>query len=133
MSGGRWDVFYSGSQDSLYRESAGVVAATDGSVDKDQNEGMCMGAGIAFRVNEHELADSGTLIPGYNICGRHLCSFDHYCYNIRVLLTILTDSANIMFAMQHCSCCEKWRDFSNHPVGGTGTTASIMNSTYALG
>ena len=29
-------------------------------------------------------------------------------------LTILTDSANVMFAPQHCKRQEKWKDFSNH-------------------
>ena len=29
-------------------------------------------------------------------------------------LTILTDSANVMFAAQHCTRQEKWKDFSNH-------------------
>jgi ribonuclease HI len=29
-------------------------------------------------------------------------------------LVIFTDSANIMYAMQHCSRRERWKDFSNH-------------------
>ena len=30
-------------------------------------------------------------------------------------LTILTDSANLMYVMEHCSRKERWKDFSNHP------------------
>jgi hypothetical protein len=30
-------------------------------------------------------------------------------------LIILTDSSNVMFAMQHCSRKEQWRDFTDHP------------------
>jgi ribonuclease HI len=117
MRGGRWQHFHQGAQDYKYREFEGIVAATDGSVLNDPEEGLCMGGGIAFRAGDHGLSDEYVRVHG------HVTSFVAEGAAARVLLgmvpvdrplVILTDSANIMFAMQHCSRRERWRDFSNH-------------------
>ena len=117
MTGGRWEHFHRGSQDYKYREFHGIVAATDGSVVNDPEEGLCMGGGVAFRAGDHGLMDAQVRISG------HVTSFVAEGAAASVLLgmvpkdrplVILTDSANIMFAMQHCSRREKWRDFSEH-------------------
>ena len=117
MTGGRWEHFHRGSQDYRYREFDGVVAATDGSVVHDPDEGLCMGGGVAFREGNHGLEDEQVRVFG------HVTSFVAEGAAAAVLLgmvpedvplVILTDSANIMFAMQHCSRKEMWRDFSEH-------------------
>ncbi len=94
------------------------MAATDGSVVDDPDEGMCMGAGIAFREGGHALQDTLLRVSGHVttfVAEGAAASFLLGMVPADVPLTILTDSANIMFTMQHCSRLEKWRDFSNHP------------------
>jgi ribonuclease HI len=121
MDEGRWPHFHQGSQDYKYREFNGVVAATDGSVVNDPEEGLCMGGGVVFRAGDHGYSDTYVRVQG------HVTSFVAEGAAARVLLgtvsedkplAIFTDSANIMFAMQHCSRRERWRDFSNHPDAG---------------
>ncbi len=79
---------------------------------------MRMGAGIAFRENSHGLTDTLLRVSG------HVTTFvaegaaaSHLFGVVRpdVPLTVMTDSANIMFAMQQCTRREKWRDFDYHP------------------
>ncbi len=117
MAGGRWEHFHRGSQDYKYKEFEGIVAATDGSVVNDPEEGLCMGGGVAFREGDHGLVDEQVRVFG------HVSSFVAEGAAASVLLgmtpkdiplAIFTDSANIMFAMQHCSRRERWRDFSEH-------------------
>ncbi len=75
-------------------------------------EGLCMGGGIAFRACDHGLSDE------YVCVHWHVTSFVTEWVPLGIVpvdlpLVILTDSANIMFAMQHCSRRELWLDFSN--------------------
>ena len=117
MTGGRWEAFQSGSQDFKYRNSDGIVAATDGAVFKDKDEGIVMGGGVAFRRDTPNQTDQFVRVNG------HVSTLVAEGAAVSVLLaiapvdqplTILTDSANVMFAMQHCSRKELQRDFSNH-------------------
>ena len=76
-----------------------------------------MGGGIAFRAGDCDLADEQVRIH------RHVSTLvaegAAACVLLAMVpktapLVIFTDSANIMFAMQHCSRREAWRDFSGH-------------------
>ena len=78
---------------------------------------MRMGGGVAYFPGSHKLQDTGV-----HVCGQ-ASSLVAEGAAAHVLLqtapksqqlTILTDSANVMFAMQHCSQRELWRDFSHH-------------------
>jgi ribonuclease HI len=118
MTGGRWDSFHAESQDFAYRDAVGIVTATDGSVTKDEDGNVRMAGGVAFGEGNHGLADCGVHVRG------HISSFvaegAAALVSLQrtpkdVALTILTDSANIMFAMQHCSRKEQWKDFTDHP------------------
>jgi ribonuclease HI len=118
MSGGRWESFHAGSQDFVYRNVAGIVAATDGSIVKDEEGIVRMGGGVAFRAGDHGLSNMCVHARG------HISSFvAEGAAALAALqqvptnadLTILTDSANVMFTMQHCSRKEQWRDFTDHP------------------
>jgi hypothetical protein len=44
-----WQHFHQGAQDYKYRDFEGIVAATDGSVLNDPDEGLCIGGGICDR------------------------------------------------------------------------------------
>ena len=117
MSGGRWQHFHNGSQDYKYQEFDGIVAATDGSVIDDPDEGPCMGGGVVFRAGDHGLKDEWVRAHGH--ISSLVAEGAAACVLLSMVppdkpLAILTDSANIMFAMQHCSRREIWRDFSGH-------------------
>ena len=118
MKGGRWDSFHEGSQDFKYRTVDSIVAATDGSVVKGSDGSIQMGGGIAFQTGSCDYANMHVHTHG------HVSTFVAEGAAIHVLLTevehdtpltILTDSANIMFALQHCSRREAWKNFSDHP------------------
>jgi ribonuclease HI len=117
MTGGLWTKFHQESQDFKYRDFDGIVAATDGSVLDDPDEGPCMGGGVAVRAGDHGLVDEHVRVRG------HISSLVAEGAAACVLLgmapldkplAILTDSANVMYAMQHCSRREVWKDFSDH-------------------
>jgi ribonuclease HI len=118
MTGGRWQQFHEGSQDFKYREFQGVVAATDGSVVNDPQVGPLMGGGIAFRAGDHGLEDQCVCVHGHVST---LVAEGAAAATLLAMvpkdkpLVIFTDSANIMYAMQHCSRKERWRDFATHP------------------
>jgi ribonuclease HI len=117
MHGDRWDYFHLGAQDFTYRQAPGVLAATDGAVKKYGKDGVLMSGGVAYRAGAHGLVDTGLHVNG------PISSFVAEGAALLFLLesappdeplTILTDSANVMWAMQHCSRKEKIMDFSTH-------------------
>ena len=119
MQGGRWESFHQGSQDFQYRHTpGGIVAATDGSISLGEDGIPLMGGGIAFQGSTHRLQDVcvhtwghvSSLVAEGGAAQALLCRVDK-----ATPLTILTDSANVMFAMQNCSRREEWRDFTHHP------------------
>lgn len=120
LSEGRWPQFHAQAQDFKYRHAAGIVAATDGSVRKDPDGNMCMGGGVAYLPGPHNLKDTGVHVNGQvsslvaEGAAAHVLLEDVQTHAPTQDLTILTDSANLMFAMQHCTRRELWRDFSTH-------------------
>ena len=114
---GRWIQFHQGAQDYPYRHVQGILAATDGAVKKYGDAGVLMSGGVAFRPGGHDLEDTGVHVDG------PISSFLAEGAAILVLLqtvpqdqplTVLTDAANVMWAMQHCSRQERVPDFSTH-------------------
>ena len=117
MAGGHWQDFHFGSQDFKYRQAEGVVAATDGSVIKDEDEGICLGGGVAFQEGPHGLSDIYVRAygrPSSFVAEGAAAAVLLSAVLTDVPLTILTDSANVMFAMQHCLRKDYCRDFSRH-------------------
>jgi len=117
MQAGRWTTFHEGAQDYPYRHVPGILAATDGAVKKYGKEGVLMSGGVAFREGDHNMMNTGVHVVG------PISSFVAEGAAMLVLLetaptdlplTILTDSANVMWAMQHCSRLERVPDFSMH-------------------
>ena len=140
MTGGRWDAFQTGSQDFNCRNAVGIMAATDGAVFKDKDEGIVMGGGVAFRRGTPDQTDQFVRVSG------HVSTLVAEGAAVSVLLalapqdqplTILTDSANVMYAMQHCSRRELQRDFSNHTEAEAdsvfGTEPGCPHSADTLG
>jgi hypothetical protein len=77
-----------------------------------------MGGGVAYRAGNHWCSDKCVLVRGHISSlvaegAAALCLLTNTPLNTS--LTILTDSANVMYAMQHCSRRELWRDLSRHP------------------
>lgn len=117
---GRWLSFHEGAQDYPYRHVPGILAATDGAVKKHGKAGVLMSGGVAYRQGD------GPENTGVHVEGP-ISSFVAEGAALLVLLetapvhqplTILTDSANVMWAMQHCSRRERVPDFSKHPNRG---------------
>lgn len=76
-----------------------------------------MSGGVAFADGDHDLTDTGIHVEG------PISSFVAEGAAMLVLLqmvptdqplTVLTDSANVMWALQHCSRLELFKDFSKH-------------------
>ncbi len=65
MTGNRWDKFHSGSQDFRYRAAAGIVAATNGSIAKDEDGNVLMGGGVVYRAGDHGCSDKCVLVRGH--------------------------------------------------------------------
>ena len=94
------------------------MAATDGAVRKYGKEGVLMSGGVAYRPGPHGLADTGLHVGGP--ISSLVAEGAAVLYLMEAAppeepLTILTDSANVMWAMQHCSRKERVADFSRHP------------------
>ena len=121
LSEARWQQFHESAQDFPHRHVDGVWAATDGAVKKHGKAGVLMSGGVAFREGDHCLDNTGIHVEG------PISSFVAEGAALLVLLetvpafqplTIMTDSANVMWAMQHCSRRERVPDFSRHPNQG---------------
>jgi ribonuclease HI len=115
-AGGRWDSFLSASQEYEHLNAPGTLVATDGSV-RSSGERVITGAGIAFRKGDEPRGDIAREIVGAPTSfaaegGAVETALDET--EVDTPLTIMTDSANIMFALQHCSRNDWWRDFDNH-------------------
>ena len=118
LKNGRWGDFHSGAQDFPYRQAPGIVAATDGAVKKYGKEGVLMSGGIAYRAGAHGLVDTGIHVDGP--ISSLVAEGAALLYLLEKAphdepLTVLTDSANIMWAMLHCTRKERVIDFSTHP------------------
>lgn len=114
--GGRWGAFLQASQEYEHLGTQGTLVATDGSVRMTEN-GPITGAGVAFRKGDCPEGDIVRVIFGAPTSfgaegGAVETALD--VTDRAKDLTVLTDSANIMFALQHCSRNDWWRDFDNH-------------------
>jgi ribonuclease HI len=115
-TGGRWATFLKASQEHRHLGAEGRVVATDGSV-RPSGEDVITGAGVAFRRGDEPKGDIVREIVGAPTSfgaegGAVETALDET--DDATPLTILTDSANIMFALQHCSRNDWWRDFDSH-------------------
>jgi ribonuclease HI len=122
--GGRWTHFHSAAQEFAHLNNTGILVATDGSVQvvEDGNGGkeVKLGAALAFRRGDRPEGNIARIVDGASLKkssflaegGAIQTALD--TVQPHIPLTILTDSANIMYAMQHRSRNDWWRDFDSH-------------------
>ena len=123
--GGRWTHFRSAAQEFAHLTTTGALVATDGSVQvvEDGNGGkeVKLGAALAFRRGDRPEGDIARIVDGRASFKKSSFLAEGGAIQTaletvqpHIPLTILTDSANIMYAMQHRSRNDWWRDFDSH-------------------